>query len=125
MRAQSQPHQIFFTSPLRSGTASVEAWGNDPDTEIVAHPYIVYPDQSPSNSWVLSHRRTGLKLDRMFFVDRANALAFAKTIERLPGFKLVGVKKLEDGPQWDEVDQLALRKQVETLYEEFCATGAP
>lgn len=114
------PYKSFFISPLRSGTASVECWANIPDSEIVAHLYIDYPDRPPSTEWVLSHRRTGLRINNLAFENKDTALSFASKIENLDGFKLIGVEKIEAGPKWNAVDAATLAKEVFRLYEEWC-----
>jgi hypothetical protein len=108
-------------SPLKSGTAPVEAWANSPDSEIVVHPRVVYPGDDPSDTWIASHRQTGRAINDCYFVDRDDALTFARQIEGLPGFKLIGVERLEDGPVMDPETATALKAEIGRVYDEHCA----
>lgn len=115
----TDPVKIFFMSPLRGGTKSIEGWGNSPDTEIVAHLECTWSD-CESTFWNLSHRRSGLNLRIGNFESREEALRVAAEIEDFPEWKQITVERLEDGVVWNGVDHRALQDKMHERHSAYC-----
>jgi hypothetical protein len=101
------PIRIKFVAHVRGGLRTVEGWLPCPDAEVVAHTQIGAPDAPPSQTWEVSHRRTGRRLGVIFPAGRDDALAIAAALADLPELKAIEVEAVEDGPLNFGIDRQA------------------
>lgn len=98
----------------------IGAWARSPDAEIVVHTIVRWPDERPSDVWTASHRRSGLRLNLLRFVDRATALAFTEVLGDLPWADIPG-QAGDAVPKWQTTAAATdLRAEVEKRYTRFC-----
>lgn len=114
--------QIVFMSRCKTeGGRGIGAWARSHDAEIVVHTIVRWPDEPPSDVWTASHRRSGLRLNLLRFIDRATALAFAGVLSDLPWTDIPDHAG-DAVPKWQTTAAATdLRAEVEKRYTRFCA----
>lgn len=113
------PVEVVMVSPLKSGLAEIKVWARSESSEFVAHPFITYPGEAPSQRWAVSHRRTGKAIAQYEHIfSRDDALRLADKFSPLADWK----KLTRDGDKiegWAPEEWTEAYAKVSAVIDDF------